>query len=133
ESRPGFVVHTASSATLVRTPLIGDWIGHNLEEVGSANVKLADALRLYGDSEEPGETAFSIAFGLPKEKSFWEFLATDGEGDKRGWRMQRFAKAMQFISSGSSYGVERIHGGFDWKSLEEATIVDVRHHCHHAR
>lgn len=101
-------------------------MGHNLEEVWPANVKMAEALRLYGDGEEPGESGFNIAFGLPKDKSFFDFIAEDGAGDKKGWRMRRFAQTMQSWSSGSSHGTHHIHRGFDWKSLGDATIVDVR-------
>lgn len=127
EPRPGYVAHTAASAVFLRTPEICSWVGHNLEEVWPASVKIPDALRLYGDSEEPGESAFNIAFGLPKEIPFFRFVDADGEGDKKGWRMQRFSQAMKYINSGASHNTEYIHAGFDWKGLGGGTVVDVRY------
>ena len=79
EPRPGYIAHTAASAVFLRTPEISAWVGHNLEEVWPANVKISEALRLYGDSEEPGESAFNISFGLSKEKTDFQFVGADRE------------------------------------------------------
>jgi 6-hydroxytryprostatin B O-methyltransferase len=125
EPRPGFVAHTAASAAWLRTPYLSAWIAYNMEERVPGSIRFIDALRKYGDSEDPRDTAVHLALGLPKDMSMYHFIASDGEGDEKGWRLRRFSQAMAYIGEGR-WGMMHIHNGFDWKALGAATVVDVR-------
>ncbi|KAI4127458.1 MAG: hypothetical protein LQ338_003181 [Usnochroma carphineum] len=125
EPRPGYVAHTGPSAAFVQNPLLNDWVSFNLDEVWPADTKLAEALRRFGDSEEPGDSAIGLAYSFPKDKTYWDFVANDGEGENKGWRQKRFAQAMKFIAAGSPHAHRHLHAAFDWGGLGEATVVDI--------
>jgi hypothetical protein len=130
ETAPGSnqVVHTATSALFLKNPKWHSWVGHNLDEVNRASTYMTDSIRRFGDGNgEPGLCAATLALcpDIPKETSWFQWAATDGEGDKKGWRMHRFSEAMEVISTGQN-ATAAVHGGFDWKSLPSGgTIVDV--------
>ena len=103
-----------------------------MEEIEPTCGKLPEALRKFSmgkgtASEELDEAAFGLGHldEHSKPVTMWEFLQNDGEGDKKGYRMLRFAEAMQVSSKASKLNFGRIEGGFDWASLGEATVVDV--------
>ena len=125
ESHPGYVAHTGPSAAFVQSPLLNDWVSFNLDEVWPADTKLAEALRRFGDSEEPGDSAIGLAFSFPKDKTYWDFVANDGESENKGWRQKRFAKAMKFIAAGNPHAHHHLHSAFDWAGLGIASVVDV--------
>ena len=128
ESRPGYVIHTATSAVPVKHPNIKAWIGHNGDDVASASVKVVEAMEKWGDSPEPAESGFGLAFGLTTEKgrdSVFDFIGQDGEGENKGWRMKRVGAAMESMKGTGAHDVGHIHAGFDWDSLGKATVVDV--------
>jgi hypothetical protein len=126
------VVHTAATAYVAKNPIVRSWIAHNLEEVEPACGKLPEALRKFSmGKQEATEELEETPFGLGhldehgKPVTLWEFMQNDGEGDKKGYRMRRFAEAMQVASKASNLNFETVGRGFDWASLGEATVVDV--------
>ncbi|KAL8717535.1 MAG: hypothetical protein Q9225_005228 [Loekoesia sp. 1 TL-2023] len=125
ESRPGYVAHTGPSAAFIQDPYLNDWVSFNLDEVWPADTKLSEALRRFGDSEEPGDSAIGLAYNFPKDKTYWDFVANDGEGENKGWRQKRFAQGMKFIAAGNPHAHHHLHAAFDWAGLEKATVVDV--------
>lgn len=132
ESRPGYVAHTATSAVPARNPTLISWIGHNVDEVGASSTKMVEAMERWGDSEDLIETGYGLAFGVDQEKgeggnsSFFKFLQDDGEGERKGWRMQRLGEAMESMKGGDgTLDVAHVHNGFDWEGLRKATVVDV--------
>src|SRR5579862_3916688 len=66
EPRTGFVAHTAASVAWLRTPDLSAWIAYNMEERVPGSVRFIDALRKYGESEDPRDTAVHLALGLPR-------------------------------------------------------------------
>ncbi|OBT82087.1 hypothetical protein VE02_09644 [Pseudogymnoascus sp. 03VT05] len=126
EPRAGYVGHTALSSIIVREPLSRSWILHNFEEI--VTTKFLESHDKYGESDEPTETATSLAFDYfaknPKD-NFWSFLETDGEGEQKGYRMRRFAEAMVWVSGHKNDQDMILATGFDWDSLGEATVADV--------
>ena len=107
-----------------------------MEEIEPTCGKLPEALRKFSmgkgtASEELDEAAFGLGHldEHGKPMTMWEFLQNDGEGDKKGYRMLRFAEAMQVSSKASKLNFGRIEGGFDWASLGDATVVDVSFLC----
>jgi len=128
ESRPGHVMHTASSIVPVKFPNVKSWIGHNGDDASQASVKMVEAMTRWGHSQEPAESGFGIAFGLNTSAgrdSVFSFVQQDGKGDKKGWRMKRIGEAMAAMKGAGGYDVGHIHAGFDWESLGSAKIVDV--------
>jgi 6-hydroxytryprostatin B O-methyltransferase len=125
EPRVGFVAHTANSAIFVRQPLMSALVGQNLDDVLPATVKMSEALQQYGDSEEPGEAALSLAFGIDPKGSYWRFLEEDGKGNRKGYRMERFSQAVAIASQSPGLHMTHVNHGFDWATLRDATVVDV--------
>ncbi|KAL4759107.1 S-adenosyl-L-methionine-dependent methyltransferase [Aspergillus foveolatus] len=80
EPHPGYVAHTGPSAAFLRNPVLHDWVSFDLDEVCKADAKLVETLRTYGDSKEPADSAIGCAFGFPQGKTYWDFIANDGEG-----------------------------------------------------
>jgi 6-hydroxytryprostatin B O-methyltransferase len=119
------IAHTATSAVVVKQPLLKALIGHCIEEVGAASVKLVESMDKYGDSQDPGQAAICLAFGLKEGGNCFTLFEEDGEGDMKGWRARRFGEAMRSLTSGGMYSTKHVHGGFDWQSLGNGTVVDV--------
>lgn len=130
EPRPGYVSHTGLSSILVREPMSRSWTLHNFEDI--AATKFIDAYEKFGESEEPNESATQVQFDYfkthPKDNN-WQFLEDDGEGEKKGYRMRRFAEAMTWVSGQMSDEGRVLAAGFDWASIGEATVADVSSHA----
>lgn len=101
---------------------------------------MAEAINKYGDSTSPAHAPVALAFGILEDTSLFHWMETDGVGEPRiglgevdktdrtkGWRAKMFGQAMRCISSGGATAAEHVHGGFDWDSLGNATVVDVMH------
>ena len=123
----GKVVHTCISAAPVKNPLLRSWIGHNLEEIAPASLNLGEALKRYGESAEPFESAGAYTyFRDSKEvKTLFEWFDVDGEGERKGWRTRRFGEAMAHMTNDPATNIKFIHACYDWDGLGEATVVDV--------
>ncbi|KAI4089578.1 MAG: hypothetical protein LQ344_005293 [Seirophora lacunosa] len=129
ESRPGFVAHTATSAVPARIPSFRWYIEHNTEDGGPAYPQVIPALEKWGASDQPAKSGFGIAFGLDakdSKDSVFQFVAEDGEGEKKGFRMRRIGNAMEGMKGDGAYNVGHAQRGFDWASLgDDATVVDL--------
>jgi hypothetical protein len=127
EPGSGVVIHTGVSAVAARQPLIRSSISHMLSEVSQGLVNLPAAIRKYGNSPHPAHTAFGYTFypDGPQDKTFFDFINTDGEGDKKGYRVKRFGDTMAYASSLPSMKLEHMHTGFDWDGLGNGKVVDV--------
>lgn len=126
EPTTGYIAHTANSAAAVKDGSLSAWIGHNIDEVGRAFSWQVEAIDKWGETEDPSNAALCLAMDLPEGNTIFEFLQSDGEGEKNGWRAKRFSLAMAAMSKTGSFSSKHIHDGFDWASLGEATLVDVR-------
>src|SRR5262245_56157112 len=62
EPEPGLVAHTSVSALLARSPSLNDWVGYTCDETYPASAKLVEAHAKYGNSQNPSQAAYSIAF-----------------------------------------------------------------------
>ncbi|KAL5332378.1 S-adenosyl-L-methionine-dependent methyltransferase [Aspergillus crustosus] len=124
EPEPGRVAHTASSALLVRSKALNDWVGYTTEETYPASAKLVEAYESFGPSLSPTETGYNIAFGT--EKPMFLHMAEDPE------RERRFANTMVEMVSTEGYGIHHLVGGYRWDKLGKAKIVDVGGSTGHA-
>jgi 6-hydroxytryprostatin B O-methyltransferase len=130
ESRPGYVAHTGPSAAFLRNPVLNDWVSFNLDEVWKADTRLAEALRRFGESQEPADSAIGIAYDFPKGNTYWDFVSNEGEGDAKGWRQRRFAKGMKFRAGENPQAHHHLHKAFDWAGLGKGKVIDVSQITH---
>ena len=87
------------------------------KETFPASAKLVEAVERYGDSQELNESAWNVANNT--ELPIFRYLEGHPE------RAQRFAKTMAALTTTDGYHVRHLLNGYDWKSLGEATVVDV--------
>lgn len=117
ESEPGLIAHTASSALLVRSQALKDWVGYTTEETYPASTKVVEAQERFGVSDDPSQTGYNVAFGT--EKPMFVHMAEDPE------RERRFANTMVEMTSTEGYGIGHLVGGYGWDGIGGATVVDV--------
>jgi hypothetical protein len=131
ETTPGSgkVIHTAASAFAHKNSPARSLMGHQIEEVGYGCTSMVETIRKFGDGDgHPGTSALATRFypDKGKEATAFEWIEKDGEGDEKGWRMRRFGQAMNYAASDPSWDIIHINYGFDWDSLGNAIVVDVR-------
>ncbi|CAI6237571.1 unnamed protein product [Periconia digitata] len=117
EKNPEHVVHTASSALLLRNRVMMDWYGHCVEEMFPAGAKLAEALEKYQGTSAAENSAFGLAFNT--KDPIYKFLEQHPD------RQARFFGAMEGVGKDYGHSLEHIVNGYPWRELKEATVVDV--------
>ncbi|KAF2101978.1 S-adenosyl-L-methionine-dependent methyltransferase [Rhizodiscina lignyota] len=125
EPKPGFVAHTSFSAAAVKKRTLQAFMTFGHEQTSNVNRKIFEVLEKYGDSQSIEETAIFAAYDIERGQTFWDFCETDGEGDKKGWRMRMAADCLEAGSSAPTFSDSHVHAVMDWDSLGDATIVDV--------
>ncbi|KAL6716938.1 hypothetical protein ACLMJK_004850 [Lecanora helva] len=119
EVSPTVVRHTASSRKMATDPDFFDLIGLQLVEFAPVANRAGEALKQYGDSSEPNQTAWNLVneTALP----FYEFVAQHPE------RARRFGAGMRFLARGKSSDLEYLVSAFNWNAIDHAgaTVVDV--------
>ncbi|KAL8772303.1 MAG: hypothetical protein Q9209_002515 [Squamulea sp. 1 TL-2023] len=114
---PDTVAHTASSRLFVTLPDFHDGIGLQADELAPVAANTVSAVRKFGDSGEPHETAFALQNGMPIFEVF-------GKNPERG---RRFGAAMRCYTKGEGYDLRHLIKGYNWSSLDHpgAVVVDV--------
>jgi hypothetical protein len=136
EETPGSdtVLHTATTAQLVREPALRALTGHCMEEVRAACSQQTEALKKwFRDTAEATEEmdhcgwALGYVEGKPLNgEHFWSFIdSASSPGKPKGWRATRFAEAMQGLSKSFVVGYDAVLEKYDWDALGEATVIDV--------
>ncbi|KAH8686619.1 O-methyltransferase-domain-containing protein [Phaeosphaeriaceae sp. PMI808] len=117
EDNPQHVVHTASSALLLRNRAMLDWYGHCVEEMFPAGAKLAEALEQYQGFTAAEDSAFGLAFNT--RDPIYKFLEQHPE------RQARFFGAMEGVGKDYGHSLEHVVNGYPWAELGETSVVDV--------
>ena len=119
QSSPNEVCHTAASRLMVTDPDFFDAVGLETSELGPTSASFIDALKIYGESSEQNETAFSLANGT--NSSIYQFLSQNPE------RARRFGAAMRFFTKDEGWNLAHLVTSFDWASIDYpgATVVDM--------
>ncbi|KAI9648864.1 hypothetical protein NHQ30_003505 [Ciborinia camelliae] len=117
EDSPDHVVHTASSALLLKNCAMMDWYGHCVEEMFPAGSKITEALEQYQGSTLASESAFGLAFNT--KEPIYTFLERNPE------RQARFFNAMDGVGKDPGHSLEHVVNGYPWAELGNATVVDV--------
>ncbi|ETS77607.1 hypothetical protein PFICI_09669 [Pestalotiopsis fici W106-1] len=115
QPEPSVIAHTKVLRFLVAQEN-RDWLRLQAEEMWPPAVKMLDALRKWPGSEEPNETAFSLANNT--NGSIYDAIANDPD------RAVRFGSAMKAASAQEDY-VGHLLDHYDWASLGPAQVVDV--------
>lgn len=89
-----------------------------------------EAFTRWGDTTDPRKTGPNLAAKPGEEKTLFDLLETDEEGEWRGvngkgWRVKRFGDSDKFMASGGALKAADLHVGLDWGALGKATVVDV--------
>ncbi|KAL4952517.1 S-adenosyl-L-methionine-dependent methyltransferase [Aspergillus filifer] len=121
---PNYVAHSASSALLLKSQALKDWVGYCSEETYPASAKVVEAHEQYGVTSDPTKAGYSVAFNT--EKPMFEHMATDPE------RERRFANTMVEMTSTEGYGIHHLVKGYKWSSIGKSKIVDVGGSTGHA-
>ncbi|KAF3058615.1 6-hydroxytryprostatin B O-methyltransferase [Daldinia childiae] len=116
EPQPGMVAHTKASKLLSR-PDINSFMSFSPEIGWPSALRLLDALEKWPESQEPNETAFSLANN--NEGSLYEVFARYPE------KALRFAAGMSTFAVLPSFGLSSAIDGYDWAALGRARVVDI--------
>ncbi|KUI68466.1 6-hydroxytryprostatin B O-methyltransferase [Cytospora mali] len=116
EPEPGFVGHTQTSR-LLRDPENNAFLDWQPEVGWPSSLKLVDALQKWPGSEEPDETAFSLA--NPNGGSIYNIFSQDPE------RALKFARGMKVFGDLPEFNISNTVQGYDWAALGQAQVVDV--------
>ncbi|KAK4494687.1 hypothetical protein PRZ48_014043 [Zasmidium cellare] len=125
EPHPGQIAHTASSALLIHSRGVRDWVGYTTEESFRNSSKLVEATEKWGASDRLDQSAYQVAWET--ELPMFEHLGKDAV------RAERFANTMTDMTSTDGYNIRHLVSGFEWSSLAEgSTVVDVGGSVGHA-
>ncbi|KIX98360.1 uncharacterized protein Z520_05661 [Fonsecaea multimorphosa CBS 102226] len=116
QSRPGYVAHTALSATLLQ-PDFRDLVGYVTEESFLGAPRLVEAAEKYPGSQERNTTPWNV--GHNTDLPMFEYF------EKHPDRLRRFMGGMRALASGESYNIKHLVDAFNWKSLGDGLVVDV--------
>ena len=119
EDKLNHIVHTATSAVLVKDPVMWDWVGFFVEESYPASASWTKAMVRYPNSQEPSEAPFAVAFEKSVPQSLFKYLA-DNEVPQA-----RFFGAMRAVGMAPGQRHHHIANGYAWDKLGSATVVDV--------
>ena len=111
------VLHTASSALLLRNRAMMDWYGHCVEEMFPASARIAEALEKYQGSTAAQDSAFGLAFNT--KEPIYKFLEQHPD------RQARFFGAMEGVGKDPGHSLEHVVNGYPWAELGNATVVDA--------
>lgn len=113
------IAHSPISRLLAADPSALQTVTLLLDEFLPAALRIPDALRKYGASGQPTETAYNVAnnTSLP----MYQFL----EG--RPGSLSRFGAMMGFLCSPEGFDLQYLVDGFPWESIDrlDATVVDI--------
>ncbi|KAK6086414.1 O-methyltransferase [Seiridium cupressi] len=92
DAATGHVRHTAASSVLAALPPAADFLGMLTEKMGPASVKMVEATQRFPASQEPSDSAASVAMGTEGTEDFYAANAGDAE------RVRRVASGMSLAT-----------------------------------
>ncbi|KAJ5287206.1 O-methyltransferase [Penicillium angulare] len=113
------VGHSSLSRLLATDPGAFQTVGMLLNELSPAALRIPEAIRKYGTSSEPNETAYNMVNDT--DLPIYSFL------EQRQSRRSRFGTTMGFFSREQGFNLEHLVNGFPWKSIDrsDAVVVDI--------
>ncbi len=117
EPRPGQVAHTPLSAQFVTQPALLD-AAMFMSEIGApAALKMSLATKKFRGSDRPHRSAFNVAFDTS--------VTFTGYCEQRPKLQRQLAACQPYSTSDEDAGVLDILMRLDWRSLGNATVVEV--------
>ena len=89
----------------------------NIDEVHPALNHMIEAIKTFGDSEEPNETGYQIA--NQTSHAMYTELSQYPE------RVHQFGEAMMFLTSQRDFDIQHLVRGYDWSQFLGGTVVDI--------
>jgi hypothetical protein len=118
EPQPGHVAHTALSASFVTRPSHLDAAMFLAETVAPTALHMASATKRYGQSDNPSESAYSVAFNTSQP-----FRSTC---EQRPKLQRQWPAYLRYISDAVDDGAAaELLGRLDWFNLGNARVADV--------
>lgn len=119
EAQPGHIAHTSLSANFVTRPSYLDAALFLAETAAPAALHMQSATKRYGQSSNPSECAYSLAFNTAQS-----FQATCKQRPKL---RRQFPSYFRYLSEGSDDNAiaVKLLGRLDWLQLGNARVVDV--------
>lgn len=112
---------------LANDPKVVGWVDLFAENIWPAATYTNEALEKWPGSMSPQETGFSIGVRsamaqapMAGKTSLYQEVSKDPAATVR------FRDAMEYFSSGEGYEVSSLVENYDWASLGNGTVVDVR-------
>ena len=117
EPRPGQVAHSPLSAQFVTRPALLDAAVFMSDTAASAALKMSSATKQFAGSDRPDRSAFNVAFDTS--------ITFAGCFEQRPKLQRQFAAYLSCSTSDEDAGVLDVLMRLDWRSLGNATVVDV--------
>lgn len=102
------VRHNGASAVFAALPPVHDFLGMLTEDMGQTSLKMVDASTRYKGSQEPNESAASIANGFEGQKDYYSAIAGDEE------KVRRVASSMSMGTKFPSHAVHHFVDNCGW-------------------
>lgn len=117
EPRPGQVAHSPLSAQFVTHPALLDAAMFMSETGAPAALKMSSATKQFSGSDRPERSAFNVAFDTS--------MTFAGCAEQRPKLQRQFAASLSCSTSDEDAGVLDVLTRLDWRSLGNATVVEV--------
>ena len=119
EDPAGHVRHTALSRLLATDTYLRDAVAMMGKDLKIAGMRVTDAVTKFGDSEEPTEAAFTLAY--EPGVSLFDYMAKHSE------KATRYGRSMKFFGSFESWDPKHLVNGYPWDLVDRsgAVLVDV--------
>jgi hypothetical protein len=118
ETDAGGLAHSSTSAPFVTSSNLYDWALYMTNASAPTAAKLVQATEKWGSTESKNETAYNLA--MSTDLPFFDHMAQDPK------MMKQFASYMKNVTASSATSMKHLVRGYDWASLKDATVVDVR-------
>jgi hypothetical protein len=117
EPRPGQVAHSPLSAQFVTNPALLDAAVFMSETAAPAALKMSSATKQFAGSERPDRSAFNVAFDTS--------ITFAGCFEQRPKLQRQFTASLSYGANDEDAAVQDVLMRLDWRSLGNATVVDV--------
>lgn len=117
EPRPGHVAHSSLSAQFVTHPALLDAAMFMSETGAPAALKMSSATKQFAGSDRPERSAFNVAFDTSMTFAGW--------AEQRPKLQRQFAASQSCSTNDEDAGVLDVLTRLDWRSLGNATVVEV--------
>ncbi|KAG8415730.1 hypothetical protein J3458_009553 [Metarhizium acridum] len=122
----GRVRHSCRSAALAKSAGLSALVSTVVDDAGAPMLATNRALELYARGEptltrDMDKTAFAVYQSggtIGNYKTPWEFIESDGEGERKGWRQRNFVEFMRYL--GEIFRLESIGGSGGHDSFNPA-------------